>query len=536
MTKNNEYQRIIEKLKKSLETALDKFFKELEVIEQIHQLRQELSEIDSLETLIYLKSNEIMQYLFLIDSSFNLDKNELEKSIAFYEAGIENPRFKNTTRFTEAEEYLRRVKEKFDEYIAKTEKNNIEKELTIRTNIETLETLNDAIGNNNEIIGEIDELYTYLPLLDENWTEAEKITLFSMLVKAHIENLKNGTRQNLEEIDETQRLYVEEQAAKVELEMQQKIAESQFNSAVETTLETEVSSENLCTIELSEETLEKIEELKQITKKSIKELYEKPQLNTKKATFDKLKEAWDCGEMTYEQIFNTLKLSDMKLFLAHIINKEISDIESMIAKKTTEEEIVLTKELIIDSLRTCATYAKMYSELDEKIKDIQPPVSLPKQSEESPMKLIFYTVGDGDSEFEKTLNSISKVRIEGYESLLYKLEQGNFKTALMLTRGNDNKLRYVNNHNIFITFKVLPNNHVLVYHIAEIETINKKSTDVKLRAYSMRLEKKISEIIIDGTRFAEGTLEYRQLISENKTRLETIKKKNQGMKRGDSHA
>lgn len=535
---NSEYNRIIEKLKKSLEISLEKLYEELNLIENSHKLQKELREIENLEMLTYLESSEIIKYMSTVDPSFQIDPIELESSVYFYSTGKENVRFQTSPRYAEATTKLQIIKDKFDEYANLIDTTDKKVELTLRNNISVLENLYDSIGPNNKIIGEIEELETYQSIFDESWSDEDKIALYSILVKAHIENLINNTTQHLEELEKNKTGIIDKQADAVESEIAVRLAESKFNATVDestTSLNESTVVENTHKVEISDETKNKIRELKNMIRQQMGELLRKLESSSVKKTYSNLKNNCESNNMSLQEIKTSLIPSDFKLFLTYCIYTEIAEVEELISERYIESEMSMIKALISETLKNCTKYAQIFAD-EERKKEIPttPPTKIPEK--ETPMKLIFYVSSTGESEFEKSLKNISKEKLEGLGTLISKLEQGNFKNAPMLAKGNSSKLKYISNYSTFITFKVLPNNHILIYHIADIDEINKKTTNAKLSTYDFKIEQTLSEIIIDGTRFKEGTVEYRKLISENKNRLNSIKNKVYGTKRGGSRA
>ncbi len=122
--------------------------------------------------------------------------------------------------------------------------------------------------------------------------------------------------------------------------------------------------------------------------------------------------------------------------------------------------------------------------------------------------LIFYDNGSS-SEMEKCLKSMTPEKVSDLTALLSRLEEGRFDNVKMMKKKVKVGFKLMTGQYVFVTFRTLPNNHILVYTSGSLEEMNNNRVDNRLGAYDIGVEKKINSIIKDGT------LEYRKLIKRS---------------------
>ena len=86
---NNDVLRIVEKLRKSANDVLVALQNKIKYFDHIYELKEELSEVEDLETLCCFSSKEIIEILGTIAPSYKVDANNLEASLYFYSIGKE---------------------------------------------------------------------------------------------------------------------------------------------------------------------------------------------------------------------------------------------------------------------------------------------------------------------------------------------------------------------------------------------------------------------------------------------------------------
>ncbi len=135
---------------------------------------------------------------------------------------------------------------------------------------------------------------------------------------------------------------------------------------------------------------------------------------------------------------------------------------------------------------------------------------LPQVEEvEKPYKLIFYNNNSTTSEIEKNLKSMTPEKIKDLVSLLSRIEEGRFENVGSLNKKTKTSFRLLVGQYVFVTFRILPNNHILVFTSSSLDELNNNSVDNRLAAYDLNYEKKVNSIIKDGT------LEYRKLVKQS---------------------
>lgn len=511
----NSNDKIIERLKESLRNKINELEKELLMLGDERKLRKEISKIKDLEALATIGTDEIIAYMSKIDSSFAIDSVDLEGDIYFYGAGQENETFKSSPRYIDSSTKLKTIVDKFISF--SMVEDNID-ELKISEDINTYKNLLESISANNRIFGEVQELSAYLSIFDNTWSDEDKLTVCSMLVKAHIEYLNESRNMYIEASEEISDEIIEEKADKVALIMKAKMLENELNAIVEDEHQ----------IDVSQETSEQVESLKAFLRNIESALSIKKVSSNSEKLYSNLFDELEKNNISIDVVKQSFIPSDFIKFLVYSLKQKIAEIEAFMSESYSSEDTEEAKSIINDLLKDCSSYVSMISKEKTEIDDL---TSSDDIEVEKPITLLFYTSGNGESEFEKSLKSCPSEKIDEASVLLTKLQQNNIQNAVMLAKDNDSRLKSLNSANLFITFKVLPHNHILVYHVAEKLDINKKVTTNKLRAYVTSIEDDVVRIINDGASKPEGSIEYRKLIEENKVKLKTIKEKITGVEK-----
>jgi len=511
----NSNDKIIERLKESLRNKINELENELLMLVDERKLRSEISKIKDLEALATISTDEIIVYMSKIDSSFTIDSIELEGDIYFYNAGQENEAFKSSPRYIDSSAKLKTIVDKFISF--SMIESNID-ELKIIDAINTYKNLLESISANNKIFGEVQELSTYLSVFDNTWSDEDKLTVCSMLVKAHIEYLNESRNMYIEVSEEISDEIIEEKADKVALMMEARMLENELNAIVEDEHQ----------IDVSQETSQQVESLKTFLRNIESSLSFKKVSSNSEKLYSNLFGELEKNNISIDVIKQSFIPSDFIKFLVYSLKQKVAEIEAFMSESYSSEDTEEAKSIINDLLKDCSSYVSMISKEKAEIDDLN---SSDDIELEKPITLLFYTSGSGESEFEKSLKSCPSEKIDEVSVLLTKLQQNNIQNAVMLAKDNDSRLKSLNSANLFITFKVLPHNHILVYHVAEKLDINKKVTTNKLRAYVTSIEDDVVRIINDGVSMPEGSIEYRKLLEENKVKLRIIKEKITGVEK-----
>ena len=134
---------------------------------------------------------------------------------------------------------------------------------------------------------------------------------------------------------------------------------------------------------------------------------------------------------------------------------------------------------------------------------------------EKPYKLIFYSNGSS-SEIEKNMKSMTPEKLNDLIPLLSRLEAGRFDSVRFLKKNTKVGFKLLIGQLVFVTYRTLPNNHILIFTCGSLEEMNNNSVNNRLNAYDINVEKKINSIIKDGT------LEYRKLLKRSEAIHELV--------------
>ena len=291
-------------------------------------------------------------------------------------------------------------------------------------------------------------------------------------------------------------------------------------------------------LDVSDEVIARINDYKHFVKKYRNALDRKLENENAVSVYGNFKAGFDDGSISLDDLHISFVPSDFNLFLAFCLSSAIEDFEVVVNEEYEEYELESAKVWLADAIKECSNYAMLLTEEETKanyaVKEIDPTIETLFE-DEFPNKLIFYTVGNGDSEFEKTTKDMTPGKLRDLSLLITKLRQNNIRNANVLSKGNSNKLKYLSHGNIFVTFKVLSSNHILVYFVESIDEINRKSTDTKLNAYNLGIENEINEAVLDGVSHPEGTVLYRQLMEQSRKIMTDFNEKTSDMGKGDYH-
>ena len=207
--------KIYEKLKKSTNEVLIELRGKLEHLNTMLDLMLEIKEIENLESLCCYSAKEIIDMLNAINSPCEIDVNELEASLYFYTNGISTESFKKTKRFIDASKMLAEIKSIMDKFIGNDWSEILKEKTKLEDDIEQFNRLVELPLNGGKLIGEILPLQKYEVLVNSGWSEDEKVALYSMLVKSHIEFLKTERIIKLEEEQQQEDEKIEEASEQI---------------------------------------------------------------------------------------------------------------------------------------------------------------------------------------------------------------------------------------------------------------------------------------------------------------------------------
>lgn len=103
--------------------------------------------------------------------------------------GLQNAVFCSSSRYIEAKDFLNGILQKFNVFASfDTDVDSIHKE-DVEKRLQVYTELKDAIED-GKIVGKTRDLSDYQYLFDDSWSDSDKISAYTLLVKSHIEQLK----------------------------------------------------------------------------------------------------------------------------------------------------------------------------------------------------------------------------------------------------------------------------------------------------------------------------------------------------------
>lgn len=182
---------------------------------------------------------------------------------------------------------------------------------------------------------------------------------------------------------------------------------------------------------------------------------------------------------------NKISVSDVKLsmydsslylnFLVDAINSNIKEIHEYMDTYTSKEEAILAKEEIMYYLNKSK---ELYENLKKEILLRKETVSITPKN--TPMRILYYGNGSSElTEFEKSLKEISPEHFPILYDTITKLENGNFNKGIS-RNGIFSKI----NQDLYVLYKILLNNHVLIFSCGYMKDLSVKNRDKETTLYS----------------------------------------------------
>lgn len=512
--------KIYEKLKKSTNEVLIELRGKLEHLNTMLDLMLEIKEIENLESLCCYSAKEIIDMLNAINSPCEIDVNELEASLYFYTNGISTESFKKTKRFIDASKMLAEIKSIMDKFIGNDWSEILKEKTKLEDDIEQFNRLVELPLNGGKLIGEILPLQKYEVLVNSGWSEDEKVALYSMLVKSHIEFLKTERIIKLEEEQQQEDEKIEEASEQIATIMSERMGNKVIAKSK---------------LDVSKEILEQVNALKNFVKKYKNSFAKKFESHNFCDTCNQFKLLLDKEEVSLDSIRESFLPTDFNLFLVHCLSAAIEEFEMVADEELEESALEFARVELEKSLSDCEKYAKAIAEEEFKVNRANQDMDSRIENVPSECKIVFYTIGDGASEFEKANKNLSPEGLENVRTLIKMLYENDVHNSRVLSKGNSKKVRFLNYGNVFIMFRMLFDNHILIYSVENVSEINKKTTDNRLNAYNPEVEKRIDSIIREGVISPDGTIEYRKLMEQSKKIMSNLNVKIADVSKGGFH-
>ena len=460
-----------------LEINLEELTKKSDAISYLRHCK-EYNVADS-KSIMRLDANKICELYSIFEPGTNLDVKSLENAITICKMVDSQPSFRSKQRYIESAAFLKKIFMVFNSKVmGKTDSIAI---LGYQKEIARLTDLLSFI--NGDILDfELKELDKYR-FSNANFSEEEWNEIYRELLLLQIEQFKiseekelSGIKEQIEEKIEFNANLVEQA---IEDELSSIIGEIKTDESVQTVETIEVvpqtekpikvsSEKELCKYELNPELVQSVEGIKL----KFKEYYH--------FKFSAVKEKemsgyFNNGQLTVslEDIQKSCSPSDFKSFLYYCATQMYSDVEDCYNIKCTEEEISDYVVILSDAIDNTNVYLNRLERLVlAERAELEQESLISHKSEKTINKIIFYKYGER-AEIEKNVKGFTKESIKELLMLINKLECGHLENAFSIRKDIPVYFNAIRSTSLNILYKVLPDNHILVFGSFELSEVNK---------------------------------------------------------------
>lgn len=466
--------------------------------------------------------NEIYRIYKYYNPDTELTLRELEGAIHMCVAGEANPKYKTQSRYQKSVAILNEIVKSFQAHAFNTRDNHTGLIESLKENIEKFETLYLFLkGFETDI--ELEELesykFSYANLSDKEWLE-----IYAHLVRLQIDSLIKIEEKAKEEKKSMIADTIESKAILVEEKMLDILSKDSAD-IIRTVPEEEEFLEETTEVEIPEIVVEEEPEpvvtMSVINNKEILEYYNslcnRARLykglshsitETKRKSFDTLRS----GLVTiddHRQMSVVFDENTYKKFIYYCLNIRLRRAYENINTPYEIEEHAEYEELIMSDLKDCEMLINIIEEILEKEK-LEEAALEEQQNEETikqnPYKLLFYAQGE-QFEITKCLKEFTPEKIQDLVVLLKKLEEGRVDRTTVLKKNTDTPFKALIGQYVFVAFRILPKNHILVYLSRPLVDLNKNIN--KLDSYDRDIEEQVISMIRDEL------VDYRKLLRES---------------------
>lgn len=484
---------------------------EIDSLNKLKEKKEKMKDFDTIDKIINTDEDELFSLIKDAVPSFEGDIESLKQYIYFFKCGINNAMFRKTDRYQQTFVILTTITDSFK----KISSVDVDKGKDVRDKLKTISSIKKGLLLNPPKcdISSFDSVDFILN--DENLTDEEKVSYLAILTKAsynfYVEKEKIAQEEVDRKIEEEIRRQEEEIKDKATRKEQSKDNDDTKFGEIMGILDSEQTSKvELKKVILSDDKKEILDKIRQKREKNADKI-----LSCSKSmleTFDSLGNSLISGENTLDVIKESFTKDDFEKFCIYLSGKKLIEIDEFLSNSYEDSDLETVSELIDFDLSLIDEVSKnINDEYDkEELKD-------ERIDEEQSRKLIFYGYNSTTSEFEKNLDSFSIEKVNDTETLIDKLENGNLSNSQKIFANSSLKFNEIHNGNVFVVYRVMPKNHILVVCAEPIEYINKQQIERKLSNVSTKEIKNLEKTIDDGT------LEYRKVIDRNNEILSNVK-------------
>ena len=504
--------------------TLDKRLQDMETLYNAHSylLSNYKQNVDLVEAVSSIPLEKICELLSLFESTSKYSQTELENALKFCKICELNPKFKGHERYQEMHSILEYVNNVFTRHIFSNQSeinyNRIEDTKSLAKKFHDLQSfINGTLPN--YVLEPVESYYfEHANLSPEEWLE-----VYFNLTMIQIEYYKRSEDELKAEIatkEEQRRIAMTEA-------LEKKILKSlpaedalvlkpngQTAEVEEPEVEEDIPEPVVKTSEPKGKPLSSNEEISQ--KLAILQEKYKAYKYLGKITptmRESFKLNFDLNDIpsSLEYVKIAYNPTDYHKFLFFCFYEKYSTILNDVSEPYNEDFDEYVEFILEDITQALDFITILEDELALADKELEQATEseLPQPEEvEKPYKLIFYDVSSS-SEIEKNMKSMTSEKINDLVSLLSRLEDGRFDGVRFLKKNTKVGFKLLIGQLVFVTFRTLPNNHILIFTSGSLEEMNNNSVNNRLNAYDINVEKKINSIIKDGT------LEYRKLLKRS---------------------
>ena len=470
-------------------------------------------------------AEECYNFYKLYDPNSTLTLSEVKEAFYTCELGAKSSLVRKYDRYKESVELLTRMKNVF---VRSGLGNNQTRAITLKAKKEKLDQFKKLYeflhGSRSDIeLKNLDEYnFSFANLSDEEW-----LVVYNHLLKLQIGSYKNDedNKRNIK-LEEIRRH--KEKAADI---VEQTILKNLGGEEVQII---KAEDENIPVIEETNSVVEKVAEPEELElpilegkiiddeavvtlykslKEKVKKYHNYSRISeTKAASFkDRYLSLENGNTLEYYREY-CYSHDDYISFLYYCFVTRFNLNTVDLSYKYPEDEMNFYVEIMLSDLNKTKEYVDLLEA--ELQKDIEQGIDLEAKNSteevvevpEKATNVLFYADGVG-TEILKSIKDMSIEKIIDLDNILTKLENGNFR-HFSISKYVPIPFRGIKGQNIFVTFRMINDDHILVYMAVDHSELGK--IDSKLARYDKNVENAYNAII------NEHTLNYEELIRRNK--------------------
>ena len=512
---NNETVVMLNNVKDKVGKLIEDKKQKIEEVKSKKQNAMELKSIVDIDGLLDIDFEEVTN--LLSGSPIILDKDTYEMNMFFYKQGVGIPSFRISSRFQESEKYINGIFNAINDIKKSASSLNEE---ALEQELSFLTEFCDSIRT-DYIEGEIRSLKHYSFALDDSWNERERLNFYSLLLKGNILALKKKEELVKKQKQEALKEHVDTEASIVEDKVDQMIVER--SSIEDKPLDFD---DDFVLLELPDDVKSSVNAMSKIVdsyKNSLARALEySPRMLTITNAFVQLKEK----KISLSEIKESMYQDDFKYFILYVIKskyEEIIDCTNM-SYLGDDSEII---DFIADILGESKTFIEQLNEIEEKEKEERQKQEELQEENFSDVteqrNVLLYMLNDKKSMLERNIKGFDTEQLKDLGNLIDQIESGGIKSNNPFAKNIPYKFKWLMSGSVFITFRMLPDNHVLIYAAGLLQDLQKKQTTDLLASYDITKEMELVAELNDKKNMGEESLNYKKSIATSELALNSMK-------------